>query len=76
MTAFKTLLEESVLTQSLIALLLLVTTCYLYVTSTSVPTELIGLDGLVLGFYFGNKVNYQTRKVLGLYENTKSDSNH
>ncbi len=50
------LMQQSVLTQFMITSSLVITTCYLYATSGVVPNDLLTLDTLVIGFYFGSKV--------------------
>lgn len=50
------LLRESVLIQGLITSSLVITTCYLWATGQTVPTELWTADTIVLGFFFGAKV--------------------
>lgn len=57
---FWKLMRESVIIQGLVTLALLGCTCYLWVTGTPVPQELLGFDGLVLGFFFGAKVQQAT----------------
>jgi len=69
------LLEESVLVQGSITLVVVATLCYMYLTSQPVPQELVTIVMLVLGYYFGNKVSYQTRKAQQDYENLKSNHN-
>lgn len=49
-------LKSSVIIQGTVTLMLIGTTCYLYIMGQPVPPELLGFDGLVLGFFFGAKV--------------------
>lgn len=65
MDKFWTLLRESVITQGLVTLFLIVTVCYLYATQKPVPTDLLNLTSLVIGFYFGAKVQSLVHKSEG-----------
>jgi len=56
MDKFWELLQESVIVQAAITLCLVVTTCYLVATGQAVPELLSTSLMLVLGFYFGSKV--------------------
>jgi len=56
MKGFWELFKSSVIVQALIALILLATICYLYATGQEVPGQLTTFFGVVLGFYFGSKV--------------------
>lgn len=56
MDKFWALLRESVLVQGLVTLVLVGTTCYMYASGKPVPESLLSLDGLVVGFFFGSKV--------------------
>jgi len=64
MKTFWDLLKKSVIGQVLIAVLLVGTTCYLWVTGQPVPTELLAFDGLVLGFFFGSKLGQSSEKLV------------
>lgn len=55
MDKFWQLLADSVITQGLITLTLILTTCYLVVFGRAVPAELWAADGLVIGYFFGAK---------------------
>lgn len=59
MDKFWELLAKSTIFQGLITLLLLVTMCYLWATGQEVPDGLIQSSTLVLGFFFGAKVQNQ-----------------
>ena len=64
MANFWSLFKESVIVQALIALVLLVTICYMYVVGMEVPDTLVIAFGAVLGFYFGSKVeNVKMRRL-------------
>lgn len=56
MTGFWEWVRSSALVQALIALVLLCTICYMYLSTGTAPDELIKLFWAVLGFYFGSKV--------------------
>jgi hypothetical protein len=56
MKEFWKLLKDSVIVQGAVTVALVGTTCYLYATGQPVPQSLLSLDGLVLGFFFGAKV--------------------
>lgn len=58
---FWELLKASVLVQATIALVITLTICYLYGTEKTVPTELVNLLSLILGFYFGSKAQQQVK---------------
>lgn len=66
---FVELLRESVLVQGSIALIIIGTICYLYVTGQAVPNELLNILSLILGFYFGGKVQRQAERKLRNEEN-------
>ena len=56
MENFWTLLAKSVIVQSLLALIVVSAVVYLYVSGMNVPTELLSLMWLIIGFYFGTKI--------------------
>lgn len=56
MYRFWDLVKSSVIIQGTVTLMLVGTTCYLYAVGQPVPPELLGLDGVVLGFFFGAKM--------------------
>jgi len=62
MAKFWSLFEESVIVQACITLALVVTTCYLVATGQEIPELLSTALMLVLGFYFGTKVQNQINK--------------
>ena len=61
MDKFWELFKDSYIVQAVIALVLVVTIVYLYVTHQDVPEALINFVALILGFYFGSK-SQQTLK--------------
>jgi 4-hydroxybenzoate polyprenyltransferase len=58
MNQFWTLFKESVITQAIVTLVLIVTCCILWVTGRVLPSELFQLTVLVVGFWFGSKVGF------------------
>ena len=60
MNKFWELVKSSVIIQGLVTMLFVGTTCYLYATGQEVPNTLIQLDGVVVGFFFGAKVQQIT----------------
>lgn len=57
------MLQESTLVQATIALIMIGSLCYLYLTGRDVPDSLVNLIALVLGFYFGSKSQQQAAKL-------------
>ncbi len=65
MNTFWTLLKESVITQGLITITLIGCVVYLVVTSQEIPDIIQTLTLLVVGYFFGAKVeNATTREVV------------
>ncbi len=62
MDKFWEYLESSVLVQASVTLILVVTTCYLWVTGQPVPDLLVALISLVMGFWFGTKVQQMANR--------------
>ena len=60
---FVELLRESVITQALITLLALGVTFYLVGTGQPVPEQIWTIDGLIIGFYFGGKVQATATRI-------------
>jgi hypothetical protein len=54
-SGFNDLFRESIITQSVVTTLITLTVCYMYISGQKVPTELVNVLMLVLGFYFGGK---------------------
>ena len=65
MTNFWDLLKESVIIQGTITLLLIITICYLAIANQPVPTFLQDTTALVIGFWFGAKVQNLINKAKG-----------
>lgn len=55
MATFVELLEKSVVTQFLITSVSVTTLCALFLLGKPVPPELLSLNMVIVGFYFGNK---------------------
>ena len=58
------LLEQNVLIRGLIASLLIGSICYMYIIGMSVPTELINITYIVIGFYFGGVTGKQIERIV------------
>jgi hypothetical protein len=56
MAKFWDLLERSVIVQAIITLLVIVTICVLVVTGRAIPEIMSTFASLILGYYFGSKV--------------------
>lgn len=63
MDKFWQLLADSVITQGLITLALVITTCYMVIAARPVPAELWAADGLVIGYFFGAKQQLITSRL-------------
>jgi len=57
------LLRESVLIQAVITLIVVTGVVYLYASGRPVPQELWSLVSLIIGFYFGSKVERQAQEL-------------
>lgn len=55
MEKFWDLLQESVIVQSLVSLILVLTLCFMFVTGREIPQLLTNITLLVFGFWFGSK---------------------
>ena len=66
MGKFWDLVRESVIVQSLITLILVITLCYMFATSQPIPTLLADATLLVLGFWFGSKSQQAISKSRGV----------
>lgn len=65
MSGFWDLMQRSVILQAIITLVLISLICYLVIVGREVPDLISSLTLLVVGFYFGSKVeNATTRKVV------------
>jgi len=58
MTTFWTLLKESIIVQSIVTLALILTIIVLVLTDRPVPDVMVNLTTLVIGFWFGTKVQH------------------
>ena len=58
METFWTLLKESIIVQSLVTLMLITTIVILVLTGREVPDVMVNLTTLVIGFWFGTKVQH------------------
>ncbi len=65
MQRFWELVKSSVIVQGTVTLALVTTTCYLYATGQTVPESLLSLDGLVIGFFFGSKIQQVAARKVG-----------
>lgn len=64
MSRFYDLLAESIIVQSIITLLLVATICIMYLRNLPIPHDLQILTFTVVGFWFGQKVQFKSLKVL------------
>jgi len=58
MDTFWTLLKESIIVQSIVTLALVLTIIVLVLTNRPVPDVLVNLTTLVIGYWFGTKVQH------------------
>jgi len=58
MSTFWTLLKESIIVQSIVTLALVLTIIILVLTEREVPDVMVNLTTLVIGFWFGTKVQH------------------
>lgn len=65
MDKFWEYLEKSVLVQASVTLILVLTTCYLWLNKMPVPDLLVALISLVMGFWFGTKTQQMAHKKTG-----------
>ncbi len=64
MGEFWELFAESVILQGILAIMFGGTICYMYLVQIPVPQELVGLLGIIIGFFFGAKTQMAAaRKV-------------
>jgi len=61
---FVTLLRESVILQGFITAVLISSCCYLWISGQTVPQDLQLVTGIVVGFFFGGKVQNIVTKGL------------
>lgn len=62
MDKFWQLLKESVITQGVITVALVLSACYLYVTGQEVPATLLQLCTAAVGYFLGAKQQHMTRR--------------
>ena len=55
MDTFWSLFRESIIVQSIVTLLLVSAITYMYIVGQEVPSDLVNVSLLVLGFWFGTK---------------------
>lgn len=60
---FVQLMRESVITQAVITIMMGGVITFMLITGRAVPSELWALNGLVIGFYFGGKVQAQAMRL-------------
>ena len=63
MAKFWELFAESVIVQAFLSTLFAVTLCYMYIVQIPVPQELVALLGIIIGFFFGGKVQIAAIKA-------------
>jgi len=63
METFWRLLEESVLVQSSVTLVAFAVTAYMVCTGQDTPKEWWALMGIIVGFWFGSKVQIASRSA-------------
>ena len=61
---FWDLLEQSVLTSGVISVMLIGSVCYLSVTGAPIPDLLTVATSVILGFFFGAKVEASARRMV------------
>jgi hypothetical protein len=65
MNKFWDLFAQSVIVQSVLALVMVGVICYLAVTGQEIPEVLVNAVMLILGFYFGSKSAYHSGYLAG-----------
>ncbi len=63
MAKFWELFAESVIVQAFLSILFAGTLCYMYIVQIPVPQELVALLGIIIGFFFGGKVQIAAVKA-------------
>jgi uncharacterized membrane protein AbrB (regulator of aidB expression) len=63
MTTFWTLLKSSVITQSVITILLVITVCVMAIMQLAIPSFIENLTLLTVGFWIGSKMQYSAVKT-------------
>ena len=64
MLKFWELLQSSVIVQGIVTLLFSVAIVALLIMQKTIPSELWASFGLILGYWFGTKQNYQITKTI------------
>ena len=59
---FWTLFRESVIMQAVLSTVVTITVCIMYVMYREVPMELVSAWMLILGFFFGTKIQHAIEK--------------
>lgn len=70
MKKFWELFEQSVITQSIITVMLVITVCVMFIMGRPIPSLLESLTMIVVGFWIGSKIGYTqgTRRVYSTVE--------
>jgi uncharacterized membrane protein AbrB (regulator of aidB expression) len=63
MAKFWELLERSIIVQSLVTLICVGAITYLYTTGKEVPSTLVDITLLILGYWFGSKVQSEAVRI-------------
>ncbi len=58
MSQFWDLMKQSVITQAIITIIVIVTYCYMLVAGRPVPPDFLAIVTLIVGVYFGSKIGY------------------
>ncbi len=70
MSTFYLLMKQSIIVQALITLIIVSTISYLYIIGQPVPSDLMTIAVLILGFYFGSKTQQRVDRSVMDYENS------
>lgn len=62
MKTFIDLLRQSVIVQALITLAITITVCTIFLRGERPPDELISAFWVILGFYFGSKIQHLVQR--------------
>lgn len=60
MAKFWYLFEQSIITQALITIVLVITVCYMWIAGRAIPSDLMQLTIWVIGFWMGSKVGFNS----------------
>lgn len=72
--SFIQLLRESVLVQASVTLILIGVISYMYIQGRAIPSDLVNITMLVVGFWFGSKSQAAVERTLSNYV-TREQSN-